>query len=76
MSYGVVKKILRRFTKIYDPNRNNNGVLIESSQVTVQGASDDIFTNRYKVLSKMNRLSKILLSKKKEVPLNMKKIVI
>ena len=49
-------------------NRNNNGVLIESSQVTVPGASDDIFTNRFKVLSKMNRLSNILLSKKKRSP--------
>ena len=68
MSYGDVKKIMRRFTKIYDPNRNNNGVLIESSQVTVPGASDDIFTNRFKVLTKMNRLSNILLSKKKRSP--------
>ena len=38
MSYGDVKKIMRRFTKIYDPNRNNNGVLIESSQeVEIKG---------------------------------------
>ena len=68
MSYGDVKKIMRRFTKIYDPNKNNNGVLIESSQVTVPGASDDVFTNRFRVLSKMNRLSNILLSKQKKSP--------
>ena len=68
MSYGDVKKIMRRFTKIYDPNRNNNGVLVESSQITVPGASDDVFTNRFRVLSKMNRLSNILLSKKKRSP--------
>ena len=68
MSYGDIKKIMRRFTKIYDPNRNNNGVLIESSQVVVPGAADDIFTNRFRVLSKMNRLSNILLSKKKRSP--------
>ena len=68
LGYGDVKKIMRRFTKIYDPNRNNNGVLIESSQVIVPGAADDIFTNRFRVLSKMNRLSNILLSKKKGSP--------
>ena len=68
MIYGDIKRIMKRFTKIYDPNKNNNGVLIESSQVTVPGASDDIFTNRFRVLSKMNRLSNILLSKKKRSP--------
>ena len=60
-----IKKIMRRFAKIYDPISNTNGVLIESSQVVVPGASDEVFTNRYKVLSKMNRLSNILLSKRK-----------
>ena len=66
LSYNDVKKIMRQFTKIYDPLKNNNGMLIESSQVVVPGASDDIFQNRYKVLSKMNRLSNILLSKRKK----------
>ena len=65
MNYNDIKKIMRQFTKIYDPHRNSNGMLIESSQVIVPGASDDIFINRYKVLSKMNRLSNILLSKRK-----------
>ena len=68
MSYTDVKKIMRRFSKIYDPYLNNNGVLIESSQITVPGASDEVFTNRFRVLSKMNKLSNILLSKKKRSP--------
>ena len=64
MSYKDVKKIANRFSKIYDPHKNNNGILLEESQVTVPGAQDDVFNNRYKVLSKMNRLSNILLAKK------------
>ena len=68
MSYTDVKKIMRRFSKIYDPYLNNNGVLIESSQITVPGASDEVFKNRFRVLSKMNKLSNILLSKKKRSP--------
>ena len=65
VSYHDIKKIMKKFTKIYDPLKNSNGILIESSQVIVPGASDDIFRNRYKVLSKMKRLSNILLSKRK-----------
>ena len=65
VNYNEIKKIMRRFSKIYDPLKNTNGILIESSQVIVPGALDDLFTNRYKVLSKMNRLSNILLSKRK-----------
>ena len=64
MSYKDVQKIANRFAKVYDPHRNNNGILLEDSQVTVPGAQDEVFNNRYKVLSKMNRLSNILLAKK------------
>mgnify|MGYP006935967944 FL=1 len=64
MSYKDVKKIANSFSKIYDPNNNENGLLLEKSQVTVPGAKDDVFNNRYKVLSKMNRLSNILLAQK------------
>ena len=65
MTYKDVKKIVRRFTKVYDPNKNNNGLLVEESQVTLPGANDEIFNNRYRVLTKMNRLSTILLSKQR-----------
>ena len=65
MTYKDVKKIVRRFTKVYDPNKNNNGLLVEESQITVPGANDDVFNNRYRVLTKMNRLSNILLSKQR-----------
>ena len=65
MTYKDVKKIVRRFTKVYDPNKNNNGLLVEESQVTVPGANDDVFNNRYRVLTKMNRLSNILLAKQR-----------
>ena len=59
---GEVKKIMRRFTKIYDPNKNNNGFLLGSTQITVPGGQDEVFNIRYRILAKMNRLSNILLS--------------
>ena len=65
MIYRDVKRIVRRFTKVYDPNKNNNGLLVHEMQVTVPGAEDEIFNNRYRVLAKMGRLSSILLSKQK-----------
>ena len=64
MSYKDIKKIANRFSKVYDPHKNKNGILIEESQITLPGAQDEVFNNRYKVLSKMNRLSNILLAKK------------
>ena len=65
ISKNDVKKIMKKFTNIYNPLKNKNGILVESSQVILPGASDDVFSNRYKVLSRMNKLSNILLSKKK-----------
>ena len=65
MSYRDIKRIANRFTKVYDPNKNNNGILVEEMQVTVPGAQDDVFNNRYRVLAKMNRLSNILLAKQR-----------
>ena len=66
MTYGDVKKLVRRFTKVYDPKKTKEGNLISESQVIVPGANDDVFNSRYKVLQKMNRLSNILLSKKRD----------
>ena len=65
MSYRDIKRIANRFTKVYDPNKNNNGILVEENQITVPGAQDDVFNNRYRVLAKMNRLSNILLAKQR-----------
>ena len=78
MSYRDIKRIANRFSRVYDPNRNNNGLLVEESQITVPGAQDEVFNNRYKVLAKMNRLSNILLAKQRnrnsreEKPYNVK----
>ena len=80
MSYKDVKKIANRFSKIYDPHKNDNGLLLEEQQVTLPGAKDEVFNNRYKVLSKMNRLSNILLAQrnvrnptdKKDLPMDTK----
>ena len=78
MPYRDIKRIANRFSRVYDPNRNNNGLLVEESQITVPGAQDEVFNNRYKVLAKMNRLSNILLAKQRnrnsreEKPYNVK----
>ena len=65
MSYKDIQKISNRFSKVYDQHKNSNGILIEESQVTLPGAQDEVFNNRYKVLSKMKRLSNILLANKR-----------
>ena len=67
VSYKELKRIVKRFNKVYDPFKNDKGLLIKQSQVTLPGASDEIFNNRYRVLSKMNKLSNILLAKKKKI---------
>ena len=66
VSKKELKRIVKKFNKVYDPYKNEKGILLKQSQVTLPGASDEIFNNRYRVLSKMNKLSNILLSKKKE----------
>ena len=66
VSYKELKKIVKKFNKVYDPYKNEKGLLIKQSQVTLPGASDEIFNNRYRVLSKMNKLSNILLAKQKK----------
>ena len=67
VSYKELKRIVKRFNKVYDPYRNDKGLLLKQSQVTLPGAADEIFNNRYRVLSKMNRLSNILLAKQKKI---------
>ena len=67
VSYKELKKIVKKFNKVYDPYTNQKGLLIKKSQVTLPGASDEVFTNRYRVLSKMNKLSNILLAKQKKL---------
>ena len=65
MTMGDVKNLVKRFTKVYDPRKTQEGALISQSQVIVPGANDEVFNGRYRVLQKMNRLSNILLSKRR-----------
>ena len=65
MTMGDVKNLVKRFTKVYDPRKTEEGALISQSQVIVPGANDEVFNGRYRVLQKMNRLSNILLSKRR-----------
>ena len=66
VSKKELKRIVKKFNKVYDPYKNEKGILLKQSQITLPGASDDIFKNRYRVLSKMNKLSNILLAKQKK----------
>ena len=63
MTYNDVKNIVNKFTRVYDPKKNENGLLIEENKVIVPGAEDEVFYNRHRVLNKMRRLSNILLAK-------------
>ena len=63
-TYKDLKKISKKFNKIYEIDKS--GILIKDTQVILPGASDEIFNNRKRVLSKINRLSNILLSKNKK----------
>ena len=67
VSYKELKKIVKKFNKVYDPFKNQKGLLIKQSQITLPGASDEVFNNRHRVLSKMNKLSNILLAKQKKL---------
>ena len=60
-----VKKLVKMYVKSYDPKKDDEGRLISNKQTVVPSMKEDLFNDRYKVLQKMNKLSNILLSKKK-----------
>ena len=60
--YKDIKKIDNHYIRVYEPHKNNNGILVEESQIIVPEPQDEEF-DRYKILSKMNRLSNILLAR-------------
>ena len=60
-----VKKLVKMYVKSYDPKKDAEGRLISDKQTVVPSMKEDLFNDRYKVLQKMNKLSNILLSKKK-----------
>ena len=58
MTYADIKKIVNKFTKVYDPKKNNQGLLVEDTQVILPGAEDEVFMNRHRVLTKRRRQKK------------------
>ena len=62
-----VKKLIKYYVKTYDPRKGEDGNLISNYQVIIPSNKnqDSLFNERYKVLQKMNKLSNILLSKRK-----------
>ena len=63
MTEAEIKKLVKQMTKGYDPQRGGEGRLISTSQMVIPSSNEDLFSERYKVLKKMNKLSSILLSK-------------
>ena len=60
-----VKKLIKYYVKTYDPHKGEDGNLISNSQTIILSNQDKLFNDRYKVLQKMNKLSNILLAKKR-----------
>ena len=58
-----VKKLIKYYVKTYDPHKGEDGNLISNSQMIIPSNQDQLFSDRYKVLQKMNKLSNILLAK-------------
>ena len=58
-----VKKLIKYYVKTYDPHKGEDGNLISNSQMIIPLNQDQLFSERYKVLQKMNKLSHILLAK-------------
>ena len=62
-----VKKLVKLYLKGNDPKTEGEGRLISNKQTVLPSIKEDLFTDRYKVLQKMNKLSNILLSKRKSI---------
>ena len=60
-----VKKLVKLYLQGNDPKKEGEGRLISNKQTILPSIKEDLFNDRYKVLQKMNKLSNILLSKKK-----------
>ena len=60
-----IKKLIKYYVRTYDPKKGQDGNLISNYQVIMPSNQDNLFNERYKVLQKMNKLSNILLSKRK-----------
>ena len=63
-----VKKLIKYYVKTYDPHKGEDGNLISNMQMIIPSNQDKLFTDRYKVLQKMNKLSSILLAKRNGSP--------
>ena len=59
--YSMPRKLIRKYTKVYDPNKNNNGYLIKSSSVILSEDKNSISNDNNSHKMK-KRLSNILLS--------------
>ena len=62
-----VKKLVKLYLQGNDPKKEGEGRLISNKQTVLPSIKEDLFTDRYKVLQKMNKLSNILLSKRKSL---------
>ena len=56
------KKLVTKYVKFFDSKDGKDGCLINNKQIVIQSKKDEVFDNRYRVLSKINRLSNILIN--------------
>ena len=63
MTEAEIKRLVKQMTKGYDPRNGKEGRLISTSQTIIPSSNEDLFSERFKVLKRMNKLSSILLSK-------------
>ena len=64
LTYNDLKKISKKYNKVYDIDESD--ILIKDTKIILPGESNELINNKNKILSKMNRLSNILLSNNKK----------
>ena len=63
LTYNDLKKISKKFNKIYEIDKSD--IIIKDTKIIFPGESNEINNNKKKILSKINRLSNILLANNK-----------
>ena len=62
------KPLVRKFTDIYDPKKNKNGILLQKTKMTVPLTEGTLFDEKDRNCSKNSKLSDLIMNKKKYSP--------
>ena len=66
------KKIVRKYSDLYEPGKNKKGILLTKTKLTYSLSSSPISIERNRNLSKNSKLSELIMNKKKYSPDNIK----